>query len=262
MRRRVLWCLFLLFCLGCERRAAPAQPTTQPTAAAETTSATTTVAEKLGEEPLAPSPLEIPIVKAPSGEPPSGGFPMVILMHGYNSNHRDFIQVAELAASKGLYAVSVPAPLEGTRPGGYQWKRGDVDLTHRYIQAIREDIANATDASSGRIWLVGFSQGGLHGATLVARYPDDYRGVLAISPAGWSDVPAEVVASERSRKVYVVAGDREPERYAKKTAEVEALMKKAGLLEQSRRHPGAHHFPRDWRVQFAEVFMQWSTPDE
>jgi len=182
---------------------------------------------------------------------------MIILMHGFNSNHRDFIKVAELAASKGLYAVSIPAPLEGSRPGGYQWKRGDVALTHRYVQAIREDIANSTDASKDRIWLAGFSQGGLHGASLVALYPEHYRGVLAISPAGWSTVPDAVKPSDLSREVVVVAGNSEPERYAKKTQEVEALMKKAGLLEQSRRHPGAHHFPRDWQQQFGEVFARW-----
>lgn len=182
---------------------------------------------------------------------------MIILMHGFNSNHRDFIQVAELAASHSLYAVSIPAPLEGSRPGGYQWKRGDIALTHRYVQAIREDIANATSASNDRIWLAGFSQGGLHGASLVALYPEHYRGVLAISPAGWSPVPDAVKPSDLPREVFVVAGDNEPERYAKKTQEVEALMKKAGLLEQSRRHPGAHHFPRDWRQQFGEVFVRW-----
>ena len=250
--------------LGCEARqqapsshlAAPATPTR--------TSAPPTPEPELARAPQGEheliTPPESPLVMAPQGEAPSTGFPVVVFMHGYNSTHYDFSRAAQLAASKGLVGISLPAPLPGSRPSGYQWKQHDPEHTHRYIQGVVDDVTQSVaGAQRGeRVWLVGFSQGGLHASLLLAAHPEAYSGVLAISPAGWSQVPGEVTASELPREIFIVAGEQELARHKEKTARVEALMKQAGFLRESRLHAGGHHFPEDWRPSFAKIFERWA----
>ncbi len=223
---------------------------TNPVTPRTTTSSTQAPAEAERVEPMKP-PTE-PIL---FGDIEDRATPAVLLLHGYNSNHEDLRGLAALAARNDLSAISVPAPIQNA-PDRFQWVRRDPETTHTYLQAI---LARYRPDSTERVWLAGFSQGGLHATRLVAGYPDHYHGALAISPAGWSDITdADVVASDQPRIVTVVRGEAEPARYARKTDRVIEVMRRHGLLNEVIAHEGGHHFPPRWREQFGRIFARWA----
>ena len=209
--------------------------------------------------PQAPAPV-IEHVGKWQGDGPQ---PVVVMMHGFNSTARDFEPAAELAASLGFVALSLPAPIEAEANERYQWERDDVEATHAYVQrALNEATAGADGVDLSRVWLVGFSQGGAYAALLSAAYPERYRGALAIAPAGWVSVPKRggCPRGELERdlpRVTIITGERERERYAKKTAEVAAFMARCELLVATERHEGGHQFPLDWPERFMAVFESW-----
>lgn len=203
-----------------------------------------------------PSPPADPIVAIPEGQPPEGGWPVVAMLHGYNSNQRDFGPVAELAATKGLAAVSLPGLIDNGSMR-FQWKRGDAELTHAYVQATVAQSLKGKDVALDRIWLAGFSQGALHSSILVLTHPESYRGALAIAPAGWTELPkAATVGAPRA--VTVFTGRGEIPRYRAKTDEVAAMLKREGMLADLIEHRGGHNFPPGWRPKFEEIFASWT----
>ena len=112
-----------------------------------------------------PSPL---VVTPPASQEVAQG--VVVMLHGYNSNHLDFKDVAALAASQGLVAISVPAP-NASAPMRFQWERDDVEGTHAYVQsvlheALESELKGLELKRPVKIWLMGFSQGGMYAAIL------------------------------------------------------------------------------------------------
>ncbi len=197
-------------------------------------------------------------------EDPSHIEGVLVLMHGYNSNHQDFERVAELAATRGFAALSVPAPIQNA-PSRYQWERDDLEATHQYIQKnVQRAFKGVDGVPRERVWVSGFSQGGLYAALLTATYPESYRGALAIAPAGWASIPTDAAAcpdaSKRPGKVVVVTGENEVPRYAEKTALTVKMLERCEMLDRVITHSGAHSFPGNWQTSFAEVFTGWTTP--
>lgn len=216
--------------------------------------------EEVVEE--APGAAQAPLVVTPPEEQEEAAG-VVVMLHGYNSNHLDFKDVASLAASKGLIAISVPAP-NVSGPMRFQWERDDVEGTHAYIQsmllaAIDGDVKGLALKRPVKIWLMGFSQGGMYAAILSERYKSEYAGALAIAPAGWASVPEKC---ERERKegrgVWVVTGKQERPNYAEKTAALVEHLKACDLLEERVEHEGGHQFPAAWRALFGRLFEEWA----
>jgi predicted esterase len=204
----------------------------------------------------APEPPEPPIEYA--GAAPKG---VVVMMHGYNSTHRDFEPVAKLAASEGLAGLSLPAPIVNA-PSRYQWERDDLEATHHYVQKALAASFPGVDVPRERVWVAGFSQGGMYAALLVAAYPESYKGGLAIAPAGWASVPqgASVCPEPAQRgEVVVVTGEQEKPAYAEKTAGVVAFLKRCTMLNKVITHPGGHQFPANWPSMFGDVFKAWAS---
>lgn len=204
----------------------------------------------------APDPPEPPIEYA--GVAPKG---IVVMMHGYNSTHRDFESVAKLAASNGLAGLSLPAPITNA-PSRYQWERDDLEATHHYIQKALAASFPGVDVPREQVWVAGFSQGGMYAALLVATYPGLYKGGLAIAPAGWASVPEGASVCSKSVKrgeVVVVTGEQEKPAYAEKTAGVVAFLKQCTMLHKVITHPGGHQFPANWSSMFGDVFNVWAS---
>lgn len=205
-----------------------------------------------------PGDRQAPLVVTPSQEVASG---VVVMLHGYNSNHLDFKDVARHAASKGLIAISVPAP-NTSAPMRFQWERDDVEGTHAYVQSVLHEAMRGVESSlktPEKIWLMGFSQGGMYAAILSERYAEEYAGALAIAPAGWASLPQKCTqAAKGDRRVWVVTGKNERPAYAQKTAALVEHLEACDLLEERLEHEGGHQFPANWRAQFGRLFEEWA----
>jgi pimeloyl-ACP methyl ester carboxylesterase len=106
---------------------------------------------------------------------------------------------------------------------------------------------------------LGFSQGALHAMLLTAEHPDDYAGVVALSPGGsMSERLADpVLRPGRPARCVFVHGSFEA--YAPTVQIWSSACQKAGWKFDSQTHDGGHHFPRHWdemRPDVARFLLQ------
>lgn len=244
--------LALLVCAACESR--PTQSVQQAD-----TSAPSPARHAEADPTPDIQPPAAPVVLLPDGDSPDGGWPTLVMLHGYRSSQRDFVPVGQLAAAEGIAAISLPAPFERGE-GHYHWKQGEPEHTHAYLQGVVGDLAEAKDGKldTDRLWLAGFSQGAMHSVHLAAKYPDAYRGVLAISPAGWTPAPDSVVEPEVRRDFVVIGGRAEKARYRDSFFATRDLLTKSELPVEVIEHDGGHRFPPNWRAQFTRIFAAWA----
>jgi hypothetical protein len=110
------------------------------------------------------------IVVRPAGEPPIDGWPVVLLMHGYGRSAAYFKTVADNAAENGFLGVALDGPLPWTTPDdkAFGWPDDNVEGNHAYLQDALKTIVTFK-YNPKRVYVGGFSQGGLQAAILLAR---------------------------------------------------------------------------------------------
>ena len=97
-------------------------------------------------------------IKRPTG---SGRYPLMLLLHGYGDSHESYFDEAEEWAKLGFVAVAVPGSLP-SNPGAFIWSEDDLATTHEQLQAIISSPVVKEDIDPERVFVLGFSQGGMH----------------------------------------------------------------------------------------------------
>ena len=112
--------------------------------------------------------------------------PMIVLLHGAGADENDLIGLwRDLPPS--LLVISPRAPFhEG---GGYRWYRktgpvprqDDLLASRKIVDLVVANAAKRFDADPTRIFLAGFSQGGVMTYEVALREPGKFRGAAALS---------------------------------------------------------------------------------
>ncbi len=117
----------------------------------------------------------------PEGE---GKFPVMILSHGYNGSHSDFLRECRAFAARGYITCAFDFC------GGSSRSKSTGDTTDMTISTEKEDLLAVMDhlrgldqADPDSIYLLGGSQGGLVTALAAAERPDQVKGVVLYFPA-------------------------------------------------------------------------------
>ncbi len=126
--------------------------------------------------------------------------PLLIQLHGVGSNERDLFAFADLLDPRFL-VVSARAPLV-VGPDNFAWfevrflPQGSVILSAEQVRASRDllvrfigEAVEAYQTDPERVYLLGFSQGGIMSLTVALTHPALVAGVAAMS----ARIPAEVV---------------------------------------------------------------------
>ena len=183
------------------------------------------------------------LVVIPEGPAPEGGWPVFLLLHGYGTNKEDFDELARVVSGRGAAAIAVDAP--GEIGGGRRsWGR-EIDATHAYLQEQIAPLRADPRFDLEPIHVGGFSQGGIRSLLLAAYYPEEYGGVLSISPAGgdWPDSPR---ASNYVHPMRLVYGTAENSGILQTAGHAVEFWKQWGQAWEVFTHPGGHQFPGDW----------------
>ena len=183
------------------------------------------------------------LIAVPDGAAPEKGWPVFLLLHGYGTNKEDFDDLAAVVSRSGAIAIAIDAPEELGR-GRRSWGP-DIGATHDYIQEQIAPLRKDPRFDFEPIHVGGFSQGGIRSLLLAANYPDEYGGVLSVSPGGgsWPESPQPSRYAHPMRLVYGTADNDSILQSARRAIE---FWKAWGQPWQVFTHPGGHQFPGDW----------------
>jgi predicted esterase len=192
-----------------------------------------------------------PVVFTPASPQPAGGWPVMVLLHGYGDSHESYFDHAKLWAGQGFMAIALPGsvPFES---GGFIWNEENVETTHEQIQAALAAPLVQSRSDAKRVFLCGFSQGGIHAFQAAALHPQKYAGVVPVGPGGQPWVlDNDDLDRGIGKHVWLVWGQQDA---AREFAEqLVPACKKAGWVVQTTIHPGGHQFPDDWAATCPRV---------
>jgi predicted esterase len=195
-------------------------------------------------------------VHLPAGYDSTRAYPLLLGLHGYGSNPRQFARLYERAGSPKLIfaALQAPYPMAAGKEPGYSWvtwskddstaRRTSSELSTEYIVEAARQLASRYRTSG--TWLLGFSQGcGMAYATGL-RHSDRLKGIICFG-GGFDTLrfTAEQYATARELPVFSSHGleDRVVE-HAYGAASREFLARQ-GFKVTVADFPGGHSVPEE-----------------
>jgi predicted esterase len=194
-------------------------------------------------------------VVVPEGDPPAKGWPVVVFLHGMGDHAGAYVGHAEEAAELGYAGLALSGPVVQW-DNQHAWPSENFETTHNHLQKVLADHQGRSKLNPERVFLVGFSQGAVHAAGLLASHPGSYSGAIVLSPGGPPGVPRKLDGRGPPRPMCVIYGQKELLGNVVEARDCAAVWKNAKwpLLEE--KHPGTHHFPFDWESRFSRL-LKW-----
>lgn len=143
----------------------------------------------------------VPVVAlVPVGGAPPGGWPLVVLLHGFGGSENDWTALGSAdKAYASLLAAKVVRPAVVVMPGmGNNWYvdsaqpngiKAESALMDDVLPFVRQKFGVSRDARD--VSIIGNSMGGYGALRFALKYPDVFGCVAALSPAIWQNVPAD-----------------------------------------------------------------------
>lgn len=185
------------------------------------------------------------LIRAPAGQPGPDGRPLLIALHGNNSNARETARYWSSAVNEG-WVVAIPQSSEiGASPGAFTWND-----RARLAREIPVHIARAKERhriDGRRIVSAGFSMGGYQALALPLALGMPARGVIAVAawlPDARALAPLIAPGAARGMRAYVVVGDADPS-YRGATELVELLSAAGAMARLDTRAGLGHEYPAD-----------------
>lgn len=133
----------------------------------------------------------------PSGEPPPEGWPTIVYLHAYGKAAAINPEDRLLFAEAGVAYIE----LNGTQmlaENNFRWSSYSDESTQSAIQSALQKLTPVLKLNPKQVYLAARGQGALHGANLMAKYPQFYAGALLIAPIG-EITPAKHSLAENKR---------------------------------------------------------------
>jgi phospholipase/carboxylesterase len=148
-------------------------------------------------------------VRGPQTEATEPHPPMLVLLHGVGSNELAMISLMDWFDPR-FVVVSARAPIE-LEPFSFAWlevtftpngpviESDDLLTSLRDVAAFIDEAVAAYGTDPGRVYIVGFSQGGIVGLGTILTTPEKLAGVACMSGRLPKEVLPYVVAPDRLR---------------------------------------------------------------
>lgn len=181
-----------------------------------------------------------------AGPAPEEAPATLILLHGRGASAEDILSLSEglglsklsalapRAAGNTWYPQSFLAPLEANQP--------HLDSALGRLDSIVADLL-ARGIESGRIALLGFSQGACLACEFVARNPRRYGAVMALTGGliGPPGTPRDYPGSLAGTPVFLGTSDPDPHVPLARVRETQEVFSRMGAGVELRRYPGMPH---------------------
>lgn len=181
----------------------------------------------------------------PDTLPDAFGYPLLMVLHGNNSNAKETAPFWSGMADRG-WVVAVPQSSEiGMTPGAFTWN--DRARTASELDLHFDRVKKATQVDMSRIVLAGFSMGATQAIGLALQKRFTVRGVLSV--AGWMpwiDEYRELIERGMTKmlRTYVLVGEHDPS--AQGARDLVASLREHKMRAQLDERPGlGHDYPED-----------------
>lgn len=147
-----------------------------------------------------------PQYTVPAGDPPAGGWPTIVYLHAYG-------KAADINAEDRLLFIEagvVYIELNGTQmlaEDSFRWSNYSEESTHSAIQRALQKLTPQLKLNPNQIYLTARGQGALHGANLMAKYPQFYAGALLIAPK--RGIPPAKHSLAENKRIMIAYYDRQ-----------------------------------------------------
>jgi predicted esterase len=182
-------------------------------------------------------------VLAPERDAPARGWPVLVALHGNNSDLADTAAYWQAAVGAG-WLLALPQSSEiGVTPGAYVWNDGDRAAAE--LDRHLTDLHQNFPTDSAHTVIGGFSMGARQAIELVLGGRLRATGLIAIGT--WLPDPERLVQAARhdvvaSVRTYIVAGTRDESGYLGSRTLVDLLRSLGGVAEIDI-HDGGHEYP-------------------
>jgi predicted esterase len=142
----------------------------------------------------------------PNGDPPAEGWPTIIYLHPYGKAATIIPEDRLWFAEAGVAYIE----LNGTQmlaEGSFRWSNHSVVSTQNAIQRTLQNLAPKLKLNLKQVYLTSRGQGALHGANLMANYPQFYAGALLIAPTG--RLPPAKHSLAENKRIMIAYYDRQ-----------------------------------------------------
>ncbi len=181
----------------------------------------------------------------PDSLPDAFGYPLLIVLHGDNSNADETAPLWCAVADRGWVVATPQSSDVGATPDAYLWN--DRERTVRELAVHLERVKSATQIDTSRIILAGFSMGATQAIALALTKRFTVRGVVAVAP--WLPRIDELRGlieggAGKMLRSYVVVGADDPARDGAR--ELVEVMQQHKLRAQLDERPAlGHDYPGD-----------------
>ncbi len=181
-----------------------------------------------------------------TGPEPTKAAGVIVLLHGRNASAHDMIALYQDIADERFAALAPQAALNTWYPNSFlapiaanqPW----LDSALERVESIVTELLSRK-ISSGRIVVMGFSQGACLTVEFAARHPRRYGAIIGltgglIGPAG---TPRNYPGSLAGTPVLLGSGDPDSHVPFERVRETEQVLNKMGAKVELRRYPGMGH---------------------
>ncbi len=181
----------------------------------------------------------------PDSLPDAFGYPLLVVLHGNNSNADETAPLWCAVADRGWVVATPQSSDVAATPDAYLWN--DRERTVRELAVHLEHVKSATQIDTSRIVLAGFSRGATQAIALALTKRFTVRGVVAVAP--WLprvDEFRELIETGAGKMLrsYVIVGTDDPSRDGAR--ELVEVMRQHELRAQLDERQGlGHDYPGD-----------------
>jgi predicted esterase len=139
-------------------------------------------------------------VQTPQDFQPDKKYPLFIALHGGGENLEQFMPRWTSPKLKAAFIVAYPQSSQLVNMNGYNWTE-DMDLSLKEIVAALNRVLEEYPVDGDRIYVGGFSSGGVAALEVILRNTFPIRGFVALCPARPEDFGADSVLQARNRGI-------------------------------------------------------------
>jgi predicted esterase len=204
---------------------------------------------KFAKLPPAPEVFALPVA-----DPGERRFPLVVALHGLTGNPQDFFAgLSDWARKSGfaLLAVGASRALNDTGKS-YAWAvPGDIERVGRIVA----DVIAKQPIDRSRVYLLGFSQGGVMVYPVAFRRPELFTGVISMSGALQAEIidPKLMATAAAKLPIAIIHGEQDQSMGFDLGKSAEERLLAAHFQVELYPFTGGHRFPPDFPAVIARA---------